>query len=39
METQQPQKKISYRILFITHFSCLFIGAVIMYLSLKYISY
>ncbi len=43
METIQPppqlQKKISNRILFITHFSSFFTGASIMYLFQKYFPY
>lgn len=36
METSQPEKKISYRIIFITNFSSFFVGAISMYLFLKY---
>ena len=40
METPpKPQKKISNRILFITHFSSFFMGLVVMYLYLKYFPY
>ena len=39
METQQSQKKISNRILFITHFYAFFTGAIIMYIFMKYLPY
>ena len=41
LPTQPPpaQTKISYRLLFITHFVALFTGAVIMYLCDKYIPF
>ena len=39
METSQPQKKLSNRIIILTHFTSFFTGAVVMYLYLKYFPY